>query len=162
MKKLILASMILLATGAAHATVGGLATDGTTAQTIAGPNTIQVALNSVIQEPQTPIVISYSVASTDAVTGAHNTGAVVQYASITVPNGTNKVKLTTPVIEGINSAHAKVSIIADVGNTAGNTDKLYATATGGDNLLVGLVAGDTNAWTGGETTGLTTVTFYAS
>lgn len=154
--------MILLATGAAHAAVGDLATAGTVNEPVAGQNSVQIALNSIIQQPQTPIVVTYSPTMSDAVVSSHLAGTVVQYASITVPANTAKVKLDVPVLTGTNSSHAKVSIIANTNNSAGDTDKLYATAAGGDTLLVGLVASDTTNWDGGATTGLTTVTFYAS
>ncbi|EBR9314547.1 hypothetical protein D4F06_25470 [Salmonella enterica subsp. enterica serovar Muenchen] len=161
MKKLILASMILLATGAAQATVSGLATSGSGTTAVAGQNTVQIALTSNAQQPQTPINVVYS-PSSNSVTGSHSIGAVAQYAAITVPATTQKVVLSVPTIEGTNQAHAAVSIIADVTNTAGDTDKIAANAAGSDTLYVGLVAADSTAWVGGETTGLTTVTFYAS
>ncbi|EJJ3919077.1 hypothetical protein NI479_001015 [Salmonella enterica] len=161
MKKLILASMILLATGAAQADVGNLATGGAVSTPVAGQSAVQIALSSTAQVPQTPISVVYSLSS-NAITQTHVKGAVAQYATITVPETTAKVLLNTPTLDGANSGHAAVSIIADATNTAGDTDKLYATAAGGDTLYVGLVAKDTTEWTGGDTTGLTTVTFYAS
>ncbi|EIY5516910.1 hypothetical protein MM424_002299 [Salmonella enterica] len=161
MKKLILASMILLATGAAQATVAGLATSGSGTTPVSGQNTVQIALTNQATTPQLPIAVTYS-ASNNGITNTHNTGAVAQYAAITVPTGTQKVVLSNPLISGTNLAHAAVSIIADVNNTAGDANKIYATAVGGDTLYVGLVAADDVVWAGGETTGLATVTFYAS
>ncbi|EJJ4073056.1 hypothetical protein NI359_001689 [Salmonella enterica] len=161
MKKLILASMILLATGAAQADVGNLAIGGAVVTPVAGQSAVQIALSSTARVPQTPISVVYSLSS-NAITQTHAKGAVAQYAQISVPVSTAKILLTAPSVSGENSEHAAVSIIADVTNTAGDTDKLYATAAGGDMLYVGLVAKDTTEWTGGDTTGLTTVTFYAS
>lgn len=161
MKKLILASMILLATGAAHAEVGNLATSGTVNALVSGQNSVQVALTNIATVPQQPIVVTYS-ASNNAVAEDHVAGTVAQYATVAVPATTNKVMLSAPSVTGGNSAHAAVSIINDASNTEHHTDKLYATAVGGDTLYVGLVAMDGAKWKGGETAGLTTVTFYAS
>lgn len=161
MKKLVLASMILLATGAAHAEVAGFAASGVVSTPVTGQNAVQVALTSAAVEAQTPIRVVYSV-SNNQITGDHSIGAVAQYATIAVPETTSKVLLTAPSVAGTNAAHAAVSIINDANNSDGYTDKLYATAAGGDTLFVGLVAKDTNHWDGGNTTGLTTVTFYAS
>ncbi|HFW3114147.1 TPA: hypothetical protein ACIBE2_004509 [Salmonella enterica subsp. diarizonae serovar 61:r:-] len=161
MKKLILASMILLATGAAHAVVAGFAASGTGSVPVTGQNSVQVALTSSATTPQKPIQVTYAAAS-NAVTETHNAGTVAQYATIVVPATTAKISLSTPTLVGTNASHAAVSIINDATNTGNHTDKLYATAAGGDTLYVGLVAKDGSNWEGGETTGLTTVTFYAS
>ncbi|EAU4680272.1 hypothetical protein EAP58_19630 [Salmonella enterica] len=79
MKKLILASMILLATGAAQAAVGNLATGGAVSTPVAGQSAVQIALSSTALEPQTPISVVYF-PSSNALTRTHVKGTVAQYA----------------------------------------------------------------------------------
>ncbi|EBT4080012.1 hypothetical protein CE658_26970 [Salmonella enterica] len=104
-------------------------------------------------------MVRYSTASN--LGGTHATGDVAQYAEITAPVGTAKVLLSGVEVSS-NNEHAAISLINDVTNTGHHTADLYASAAEADTIYVGLVAKDADAWPSGVTTGVATITFYAS
>ncbi|ECR8550775.1 hypothetical protein F2D81_25810 [Salmonella enterica] len=161
MKKLILASAILLAANAAHATVGGFSTDGVASTPVAGENTVQLFLSNTATSKQEPIKVTYGASNNNIVNG-HTKGAIAQYATIIVPAGTVSAKLSGITKAGVNESRAAVSIINNLSNSDSHTDKLFATMSPGDTLYVGLVATDSAAWSPGETTANATLTFYSA
>ncbi|HHR4101834.1 TPA: hypothetical protein ACS50F_003471 [Salmonella enterica] len=160
MKKLILASMILMAAGAANAEVTNLGTLTSGTTPVDGESTSILSFSTTTEAASQPPSVIISKAYPNNVVGPHGAGTVAQYAKIVAPIGTHHVAITTKSVDGTNSEHAAVTLMVDLGNSTTAIDKTSADVEEGDTLFVGFVSKDNVVWSPGTTTGNATVTFY--